>query len=297
MGLVEDIAAGLGPETKTIETAINFVFLTKDAAYKLKKPVKIDGLIDYSTLEARREATHNEVTLNQELCAELYDSIIEAGDVADSAQGELLLKMKLLPQGVELSDQIRAGNVTTDHIDELVERLVEFHKTTPVDTTWGALENVKQIWADHESAMGATRDHADIYEWGKQFMADNADLFDKRVREGKSKECHGDFHSGNVFLYDGRLWIFDRLDIEHLRCSDVASEVAFMAMDLDFNGRHDLSTHFVDGYVAKTGDEELKKVLPFYLCHRAYVRGKIATWSNEVEKATKYFELARSYTK
>lgn len=92
------------------------------------------------------------------------------------------------------------------------------------------------------------------------------------------------------------MWVFDRIDFnEGLRCGDVASEVAFMAMDFDFHGRSDLANLFVREYVRLSGDDELLSLLHFYKCHRAYVRGKIATWAGEREKAEKYFELARSY--
>jgi predicted kinase len=55
----------------------------------------------------------------------------------------------------------------------------------------------------------------------------------------------------------------------------VASEVAFLAMDLDRRGRSDLAERFVDRYQQASGDETLRDVLDFYRCYRAYVRGKV----------------------
>jgi hypothetical protein len=78
-------------------------------------------------------------------------------------------------------------------------------------------------------------------------------------------------------------------------------------MDLDNYGRADLSRTFVNDYVSFSGDEDLLKLLDFYKCYRACVRGKVACFTldaplvSEEEKkkalaaARKYFDLAESY--
>jgi len=83
--------------------------------------------------------------------------------------------------------------------------------------------------------------------------------------------------------------------------------VAFLAMDLDHYGRADLSRHFVNAYISASGDTELKTLLNFYKCYRAYVRGKVEGFKLDdphISKAEKtkilaiagnYFELADSY--
>jgi aminoglycoside phosphotransferase family enzyme len=80
-------------------------------------------------------------------------------------------------------------------------------------------------------------------------------------------------------------------------------------MDLDFKGRRDLSKFFVEKYVEYSGDKELEKLLRFYKCYRAYVRGKVTSFKlndpnvNETEKseatkeATAYFKLAADYAR
>ena len=67
------------------------------------------------------------------------------------------------------------------------------------------------------------------------------------------------------------------------------------------------SRSFVDAYVRKSDDEELLKLLNFYKCYRAYVRGKVGCSQYEDpyipvgEKETilastrGYFNLAESY--
>ena len=140
-------------------------------------------------------------------------------------------------------------------------------------------------------------------------MKQNAAFFAKRVAENRVKECHGDIHSGNIFVAD-KIYIFDAIEFnERFRICDVASDVAFLAMDLDFKDQSDLSNYFVEKYVKYSGDKELEKLLNFYKCYRAYVRGKVVSFRlndpnvDQEEKAAAkneakaYFELATDYAK
>ncbi len=139
------------------------------------------------------------------------------------------------------------------------------------------------------------------------FMQTNNALFNKRVTENRVKECHGDIHSGNIFVAD-RIYIFDAIEFnERFRHCDVASEVAFLAMDLDYLERQDLSNFFVEKYVDYSGDKELLLLLDFYKCYRAYVRGKVISFKlNDhsvdtkekavtIRDAKAYFALAAEY--
>ncbi|MBI4312950.1 MAG: AAA family ATPase, partial [Chloroflexi bacterium] len=106
------------------------------------------------------------------------------------------------------------------------------------------------------------------------------------------------------------LYIYDCIEFnERFRFGDVASEVAFLAMDLDARGRPGLGRAFVRRYVARTGDTGLEALLSFYQCYRAYVRGKVAGFrladaglpAAEREQITRdaqsYFRLAHRYAR
>ena len=91
-----------------------------------------------------------------------------------------------------------------------------------------------------------------------------------------------------------------------LRYGDVAEDVGFLAMDLDFWGENTLSNQFVDAYIQFSEDELLEENITFFKCYRAYVRGKVygfqaTTELNEEKKESlvklsdKYFTLAYSY--
>jgi aminoglycoside phosphotransferase family enzyme len=140
-------------------------------------------------------------------------------------------------------------------------------------------------------------------------MKKSQGLLAKRVAENKIKNYHGDMHSGNIFVAD-KIYIFDAIEFnERFSNGDVASEVAFLAMDLDFKNRRDLSEFFVKKYVKYSGDQELLGLLNFYKCYRAYVRGKVTSFrlndphiskqekTSVTKEASAYFELALDYAR
>jgi hypothetical protein len=129
------------------------------------------------------------------------------------------------------------------------------------------------------------------------------------VREGRIVDGHGDVRCESICVTEDLIRIYDCIEFnDRFRCDDVASEVAFLAMDLDARGRPDLGYYFTEAYQRRTGDEGLYGLLPFYRCYRAYVRAKVQSFQldeaefNQAEKAVAarsagdYFELARRYT-
>ena len=109
-------------------------------------------------------------------------------------------------------------------------------------------------------------------------MEKNKALFESRIADKRIRDCHGDLHSGNIFITD-KICIFDAIEFnDRFRYSDVAADVAFLAMDLDFQQRSDLADYFIERYLAYSKDQQLTQLLPFYKCYRAYVRGKVISF-------------------
>jgi predicted kinase len=94
---------------------------------------------------------------------------------------------------------------------------------------------------------------------------------------------------------------------ERLRCGDVAGDVAFLAMELEAEGRSALAAGFVARYADAADDFELYAVLDYFLSYRAWVRGKVAAIvardpatptsvrRAKESEARRDFALARSY--
>jgi predicted kinase len=135
-------------------------------------------------------------------------------------------------------------------------------------------------------------------------------LFERRVAEGRIRDCHGDLHSANICLEPEGIQIYDCIEFNHrFRYSDIVCDLAFLAMDLDFHGYPVLSRFLLKEYVHRTGDLEANRLMPFYKCYRACVRAKVhALASAEAEipagerrkhrsLAKRYFHLAQAYAR
>jgi len=227
--------------------------------------------------------------------------------------------MKRIPQERMMSNLLEEKRVNSKIIEEIAKIIAEFHSKAETDTRisqFGSLAIIETNWRENfeqtRMFVGKTISVIDFKlteERVTDFMRRNASFFEKRMEEGRIRDCHGDIHSGNIFVED-RIYIFDAIEFnERFRYSDITSDVAFLAMDLDFKGRTDLSNFFTKKYIEYSKDKELTRLLPFYKCYRAYVRGKVASFKLEdpslgrrekrpaMKEARAYFELASTYAK
>ena len=305
------------------QTQMSFVFLADDYVYKVKKPVDL-GYLDYTTLEKRRFYCQREVELNRRLCPDAYLGVLpvtgRGGQISIGGQGEAVeyaVKMRRLPQAKMLNVLLANDKVTPEMLADVAARLAEFHRqaeTSASISSFGDLDtitmNTEENFTQTEKYLGHTisrEKYRRIRAYTNRFIQGNTGLFKKRMTEGRIKDCHGDLHAAHICFCDS-ICIYDCIEFnDRFRYCDVASEVAFLAMDLDHYGRADLSGDFVNAYVTRSQDEELMTLLDFYKCYRAYVRGKVESFKlddphiSPEEKtgvlavARHYFELAESY--
>ncbi len=320
---------GIYPEpTKRVElaqTQMSFVFLTDNYAYKVKKPVDL-GYLDYTTLEKRRFFCHKEVELNRRLCPEVYLGVVpivrRKGGFSIGGKGrasEYAVKMRRLPGELMMDVLLRENRVSPEMLSRLAEKLAKFHQkaeTSPAISVFGKVDTVRQ---NTEENFGQTEKYLDktisrakykqITDYTRRFIKENTTLFQKRIGGGRIRDCHGDLHTAHVCFADG-ICVYDCIEFnDRFRYGDVASEVSFLVMDIDHHGRADLGWRLVKDYMAFSRDEELRKLLGFYKCYRAYVRGKVESFKLDdpyisqeerrqtLEAATGYFDLAYSYVK
>jgi aminoglycoside phosphotransferase family enzyme len=311
-------------EIELTQTHISFVFLTRNFVYKAKKAVNL-GFLDFTTLEKRRFFCEKELELNRRLCGDMYLEVVpinKSNIIKIKGEGETVeyaVKMKRMPQERMMSKLLEENKVDKKLIDEIAKIVAEFHSKAETNrriSEFGSLAMIETNWKENFeqtreflSKTISMQDFKSIRERIDDFMKRNAPFFEKRMAEGRVRDCHGDIHSGNIFVTD-RIYIFDAIEFnERFRYSDVASDVAFLAMDLDFKERKDLSNFFIDKYVKYSGDEELMRLLTFYKCYRAYVRGKVTSFKlkdssvsiEEKRVATKeakaYFKQASAYAR
>jgi aminoglycoside phosphotransferase family enzyme len=305
-----------------IQTHISFVFLTQNYVYKIKKPVNF-GFLDFSTLEKRRLYCQKELELNRRLCPEIYLEVVpinKSTTLKIKGEGETVeyaLKMKRLPQDCIMTTLLQEGKIDKKTIDQIAAIVAKFHaqaQTNAEITEIGGIKAVQFNWdenfAQTTKYQGQTvnkADYAFIQTKINNFLTKNKPLFETRMAEGRVRDCHGDLHSGNIFVTD-KICIFDAIEFnDRFRYSDVAADVAFLAMDLDYQNRSDLADYFITQYVAYSKDTQLVALLPFYKCYRAYVRGKVVSFRLDdpnikaeekaaaIKEAQAYFELAARY--
>ena len=210
-----------------------------------------------------------------------------------------------------------SGQVTLGMIARVAERLVNFHQEAETNqeiAAFGKLDVIRQNCDENflqtERYVGLTilrAKYERIKDYTNGFIESDAGLFEKRIREGRIRDCHGDLHAAHVCFTDN-ICIYDCIEFnDRFRYCDVASELAFLAMDLDRYQQAGLSRHLVDAYAGLSHDEGLLSLLNFYKCYRAYVRGKVEGFklddslisqsekAKALEDARSYFQLAESY--
>ena len=244
-------------KVRFLQTHISSVFLTGEYVYKLKKPVNF-GFLDFSTLELRERYCRAEVELNSRLAPSVYlraaPITFDGKSLALEGEGEVvdwLVVMRELDEHLLGNEVLARGELTGAHMDSLVEVLVPFYRDAATGEgidRYGTVDAVKfntdenfSQTKDYSGKLLSNERYKHIRRWTNTFYEEHADLFERRIAEGRIRESHGDLHLRNVFLEEPPI-IFDCIEFnERLRCGDVAVDLAFMAMDLDFNGRSDLA--------------------------------------------------------
>jgi aminoglycoside phosphotransferase family enzyme len=312
------------PDITLVQTHISSVILAGNFVYKFKKPVNF-GFLDFSDLAKRQYCCQQELLLNRRLCPKIYLGMVNVtqevdGSYALNGNGPVVeygVKMARMPEKQMMVHLIRSGALGTTHVDALVQVLADFYQQAAGDETiqcFGSAAavavNVLENFAQTQNFVGqgalSQEQFDSIASYAQAFLSQE-DLFQQRIDGGHIRDCHGDLYSANICLAD-KVYIYDCIEFnQRFRYCDVASDVAFLSMDLDFYELEQLSERFIDRFVQATADPGLRQMLNFYKCYRAYVRGKIglftaadpavdrAAQADCLEKATQYFRLATRY--
>ena len=309
---------------QVIETHISWVLLTGPFAYKIKKPVNF-GFLDFTSLEQRQHFCGEELRLNQRLTEGLYLEVlpVTGSESAPQLGGsgpaiEYVLKMRQFPQSQLLSAVQARGELTPAHIDALARQIASFHGRTPAVASEHPLCSPQAIVApmrqNFEQIRPLLGDAADLRQldaleaWTEANISRLEPLLATRAASGAIRECHGDLHLGNATLLDGQVVLFDCIEFnEPFRLIDIASDAAFLAMDLEDRGLKALSRRFVSAWLEHSGDYPALELLNFYKAYRALVRAKVALFSlahqsDAVRRAAtlrqyrNYANLAESYS-
>ncbi len=308
---------------KFIETHISLLFLTGNHVYKVKKPVDF-GFLDFTSLEKRKLYCEQEVKLNRRLSPDIYLGVVkitqDGNRILLDGKGELAeyaVKMKQIPEEFLMDKLLERKQVTLKMIEAVSEKLVKFYfiaETNDLIKSFAKPERVKQ---DTDENFEQTEKYIEVtiprqvYEEVRsrtnEFFKAKKEIFYQRIASDRIRDCHGDLRLEHIF-YGEEIAIFDCIEFnERFRYTDMAADIAFLAMDLDYHDRQDLSEHLIRAFIGESGDHELVEVLDFYKCYRSYVRGKVESFrlddsniperekTQALKRAQKYFSLAHRY--
>jgi aminoglycoside phosphotransferase family enzyme len=314
------------PQVDLVQTHISYLFLCGDLVYKVKKPVDF-GFLKFTTLELRGFFCQQEVRLNKRFSPDVYLGVVPISLVGDvfrlgdeTAVVEYAVKMRRISEQHMLYRLLHDGKAGSETMQRIARQLARAYAAIPSDEkarSFGALDviatNIKENFEQTRRYIGgpiAKEAFAAIERWSLSFMQEKGVLFEQRVAQGCVKDCHGDLHLQHICVEGEHIYIFDCIEFnERFRFGDVASDVAFLAMDLDFNGYPDLARIFVDAYATAAADLTMTEVLPFYKVYRAYVRAKVTSFllddaaldektkEDVLRQARQYYDLAYHYVR
>lgn len=284
-------------EVQVRQTHISVVFLAGRHVYKIKKPVAL-GFLDFRTLEARRHFCAEEVRLNRRLAPAVYQGVVpvtrSGAGLRLGGEGEAIewaVQMERLPEEATLLNRLRRRELTASQIERLAQRLAAFHAAAETSARIAA-------FARFEAVAGNVRNNLDVP------LADVDNLVRRSVLErlryrmemtlgrlrpriesravcGIPRDTHGDLRLEHIYLFPDKqppddLVIIDCIEFnERFRYADPVADMAFVVMDLMFEGQRDMAQTFVDAYFRAMGDEEGRELLPLYTAYRSTVRAKV----------------------
>lgn len=317
------------PETVThVQTHISHVFMTPPYVYKFKKSVDF-GFLDYNTLDKRKECCEREVELNRRLSDDIYlgvASVVKEGDTfqisdevlqSDSVV-EYAVKMKQLPEEYFLHTYLENGTLRKGHLDRVAEKLTDFYNRQNPDKRVLEYGKIERIKVNTDENFEQTRDFVgqtiaeNSYEairyFTNQYFEQRSDLFERRVAQKRIVDGHGDLHLEHIHITPQKVQIYDCIEFnDRFRYGDLAADLAFFAMDLDFNNCWQKERYFIDRMTQKLDDADLPEIIDFYKCYRAYVKGKVKSLQSTEDEvpqtereqaaqtASAYFNLSLRY--
>ena len=276
------------------ETNTSWVFLAGELAYKVKKPVSF-AFLDYGTVEHRHEMCREEIRLNRRLAPQIYLRVvgiarrrgrylITAEDDRDAV--EYAIEMRRVREERSLESLIRGDLLQPSDVDAVARRLAKFHADAALAParfrqirvlTQSLEENLRTLGEAGQGVLAAGRLDA-ARHFTQAFMGANRERIESRARGGLVRECHGDLRAEHVIVQaDGELYVYDCVEFNpELRYIDVASDLAFLIMDLTRLGAADAASRLLAEYRLSGGDPGDDSLVSFFASFRAWVRAKVA---------------------
>jgi hypothetical protein len=272
------------PYAAVAETHSAAVFFAGDRAFKLKKPVNL-GFLDFTTPEARERACLRETELNRRFAPDVYLGTAEVTDPGGKSC-DYLVVMRRMPAGRRLSELVRTGKPVTRPLREVARGLAAVQAASPQRaeiSEQGSRDALAARWESNISQAralpGRQLDPAsigDVQRLAGRFLAGRGPLFERRIRDDRIVDGHGDLLANDIFCLDDGPRMLDCLDFDdRLRWLDGLDDAAFLAMDLERLGAPGLADEFTSWYAEFSADPAPGSLHHHYVAYRAFVRAKV----------------------
>jgi hypothetical protein len=306
------------------ETHISRLYFTDQHVYKIKKPLNY-GFLNFTSLKKRLAACNAEIELNRRFCSQTYLAVLpicrKKEHYAFGRKGTIIdyaVQMRRLPEERMLTHLLETRDQTLDsEIRRLASHLAALHGNAPslyakkeeenlvlVASNWD--ENLRQTAPFIDQNLSAEAQQL-VQEYVTHFLVEGAEALREREKEGWVRDGHGDLHAEHICLTDP-ISIFDCIEFNRrFRVADLAADLAFLLMDLDYRNQRQLARQLLASYQDALGSELPTDLLNFYKIYRAWVRAKVNSFSGSDPtlaaserraantRARRYFNLALGY--
>lgn len=275
-----------------IETHMSWVFLGRDLALKIKKPV-VHDFLDYRTIELRRVDCEAEVLLNQTLAPGVYRRVAPLsrgpdGSLVIDGSGRIvdwLVVMQRLDRTRQLDRLCVDDGLTADDVKPAVRCLARFYRdANGVDIDGdgyraeldGRLVRAERVLRLPE--LGLPQPTVD--EVAQRLHAHLKSEFAARHRAARVLDGHGDLRPEHVIMLEEPL-VIDRVSFDRrLRMVDPVDELSGLQLECAVLGSDLPIGAFLDPYRQLTGDRYAPSLPGFYGALRATIRARLAIGHN-----------------
>jgi aminoglycoside phosphotransferase family enzyme/predicted kinase len=299
-------------DVKRIDTHGASVFLEGSRALKIKRAVKFPFL-DYSTLEKRKAACHEELKINQQFAPQIYRRVVAItqkidGSLEIDGDGrpvEFAIEMIRFDERLTFDHLAEAGPIDLELIYAVAETVAASHRHAAPAPAEPWLRSISSI-IDGNTA-GFREDGSfpaeEINDLAQASFAAYSRLtgsLEQRGKQGFVRRCHGDLHLANIALIGGKPVLFDAIEFDPVIASvDLLYDVAFPLMDFLHYDRITASNVLLNKYLELSKIENLDALalLPLFMSMRSAIRARVllARIDRNLRDGVDYLQSARAY--
>ncbi|MFO0947524.1 MAG: AAA family ATPase [Planctomycetota bacterium] len=294
-----------------LETDLSWIYLTDSHAYKVKKPLKINGR-DYSTLALREKACQREARLNARFATAAKLDVLplfgEPEHWSFSGVGEpteFCIRMPRLPADHMLDQLLGERPLEADELKRLADALASFYQSAKTSEKISRAGAPSAIEANLRANLKALEDLeppilvVDCIESAQlEFIAVHQDLLEKRVQNGKIRDGHGELIAAHLCMTPQPVALGCAEYSDRARQKDILEDLALLLVDLELMGHKPLADSLWIELAQRLGEKVDEPLLDFYKSMAACSHARHeALFPAGIERARKLAEIARVYCK